>query len=425
MPAQEFRLITEDPFWVDQRVFELWLQGHSEERALQKRMHAFTSDEEVENQDHLKKLLADDTHNQFEAFRFLEATLEEPHTFLDTCPMQMSVAYKKLIARTFYNLDPLVSREIVRSLGAVASDTKKRRKVQQEIVKRTGVSENKVERHLENYRRVRQLFDKDKESGVDAEHASVQIAQLLGEELEAEYRRLHFLVTWQFRLEPSKKRKDGQFEERLQYEQVDDVAAILLVAFERAPEKSMDQIDRFCQQCFKNQRHGVYKEFISKLCDSYKSATTPGRGPSKKDARPSCDPKKVIDCIKQMQSVFNAMASPKEFRHFVIRVTSLSEALKVMEQSLPNAISFFQMSAEAMDAALRIEGSSESDSQLFRCLMELVRLAVVVVWQGGWTGYDATTSEQPRRGAGVSQGTSPRTQRQSPTNSKRDPPPPP
>jgi len=120
---REFFLITEDPFYLDQNLFQMWLDGKSvdeatnlraqniEARGMRRSSLRIFSGLGRKNEAH--ELMLKDTALQYEAYEAIEVQLGEPAKFLAFCPVQMEMGMRQEAITRFYALNEVIVREHV------------------------------------------------------------------------------------------------------------------------------------------------------------------------------------------------------------------------------------------------------------------------------------------------------------------------
>lgn len=273
---REFFLITEDPFAVDLRVFDLWTEGYSVGRAAEVRRELFdsagggsrlesmaslTSYESERYESQFDDLLRQDCAQQYEAFEFLEAALADPVHFLEFCPVQLSLDARHEFVSRYYSLDEQVVREVLRlphvlqtkpqvvqGVGTGRGDRKALAELEQ-IARVSRAEALKVSRIILNLQRAcrwvehaaeKHAANMSSSSGDDAGNMSgtgafaahgrqgvvslwVPELEALGEVLCWRYRSLAFVLLLRFDLW-------GKASQALRGEHIEDVAAVLLTS---------------------------------------------------------------------------------------------------------------------------------------------------------------------------------------------------
>ncbi|CAE8592729.1 unnamed protein product, partial [Polarella glacialis] len=259
---REFFLITEDPFAVDLRTLDLWIEGYTVREAAELRwsrdfagpsgtasgggpLGALASRSEASRLGQFMKLLQQDCAQQYEAFEFLEEALADPVHFLEFCPVQMDSAARMAFVDRFYSLDGPVLRELLRHPNLLnirlqgGGDRKAIAEVD-EIARASGERSLKVSRILMNLQRACRWVEQaaDKRIGVGSivscsieagssvypwSRLGVSGLDALGETLCWRYRSLAFVLLCRFNL-------STKVTGLLRSEHVEDVAAVLLAA---------------------------------------------------------------------------------------------------------------------------------------------------------------------------------------------------
>eukprot|EP00922_Rhytidocystis_sp_ex-Travisia-forbesii_P018375 GHVS01027298.1.p1 GENE.GHVS01027298.1~~GHVS01027298.1.p1 ORF type:complete len:169 (+),score=32.28 GHVS01027298.1:2-508(+) len=107
---REVYFVSQDPFWFDRVVFELWLQGLSVQEALAHRLNRV----HISEQQQLLPLLQIDTAHNYHVFDLLEGSLRRPEGFLTFSPLQIRTNERKEILRGYYSLQSTIAREVAK-----------------------------------------------------------------------------------------------------------------------------------------------------------------------------------------------------------------------------------------------------------------------------------------------------------------------
>eukprot|EP00922_Rhytidocystis_sp_ex-Travisia-forbesii_P018385 GHVS01027310.1.p1 GENE.GHVS01027310.1~~GHVS01027310.1.p1 ORF type:complete len:273 (+),score=25.52 GHVS01027310.1:2-820(+) len=175
---REVYFVSQDPFWFDRVVFELWLQGLSVQEALAHRLNRV----HISEQQQLLPLLQIDTAHNYHVFDLLEGSLRRPEGFLTFSPLQIRTNERKEILRGYYSLQSTIAREVAK-VGRSANH----RIVIKMLVQKTNLRVGAVRRQVENiyrtYQRLRVQEDTEK-----------QLEEALGSDMASLYIRISFIL---------------------------------------------------------------------------------------------------------------------------------------------------------------------------------------------------------------------------------------
>mmetsp|Transcript_86735 Transcript_86735/g.245961 ORF Transcript_86735/g.245961 Transcript_86735/m.245961 type:complete len:572 (+) Transcript_86735:61-1776(+) len=263
---REFFLITEDPFAVNLRVFDNWLEGNSVTEAAEARCSQFgggrpsvmrtspssstlfaapaaggpqgspdsvrqySSDTNSEGSRspvrdrQFGDLLRQDCAQQYDAFEFLQDALTDPVHFLEFCPVQIAPSARHKFICRYYSLDNRVVREVLRCPSVIklqgGGDAKALKKLGL-IAKTANVRTSKAKRIILNLQRACAWVDHAKTSSNAMAQPPVPALEALGEPLSRRYHSLAFVLLCRFDLW-------SRATQSLRTENIEEIAAVLL-----------------------------------------------------------------------------------------------------------------------------------------------------------------------------------------------------
>lgn len=98
-----------DPSFIDLQVYDLWLQGFSENEATQRR----ESDDVFKNHSASHAIIASDTHDQFRMFYIVERFLQSPPMLDRQMLLQITPDVQDILIEKYYQFDKEVVRELL------------------------------------------------------------------------------------------------------------------------------------------------------------------------------------------------------------------------------------------------------------------------------------------------------------------------
>lgn len=181
-----------DPAFIDPQVYDLWLQGFSENEATQRR----------ECEDALKKLgvsyaiISSDTHDQYRLFFLVERFLQSPPMLARQMLLHVSPDMQDMLIEKYYQFDKEVVREL---LGKKL--TGRLRKDLDDISEKTNVPLKSCRRQFDNVKNVLRAIEETEGGGLAD---TIKKLFLLSDNLSRQYACICFMAI--NKIETGKKR---------------------------------------------------------------------------------------------------------------------------------------------------------------------------------------------------------------------------
>ena len=184
-------ILVSEPADPDLDIFSLWVNGHGAKDATEMRAD---NEPAITKEFHdYKRLLLNETQEQFRMFELLQPYLQLPQTFMNQHLFQLSQSTKQAMIEQYYAFDEPVVREF---LGKKLNS--KNRKDLDNISEKTGVALKSCRRQFDNIKQVLRVVDVDDPDGSLTLVESIQQKMFLPERMAGIYASVVFISANRF-----------------------------------------------------------------------------------------------------------------------------------------------------------------------------------------------------------------------------------